>query len=279
MIYTTFYPTKYFAERIGGDKVEVVCPVPADEDAIFWMPDAKTIVAYQKADLIVLNGAGFARWVALVSLPEARVVDTAKPFRDKFIRFKKAVTHTHGPAGAHGHQGIDGHTWVDPVNAKVQAAEIARAMKKRFPGHKDAFETGWRSLAGDLDELHEKLTELARRYDGQPILASHQAYNYIARRYGWNVTSLDLDPEAMPDDRTFTDIKGLQGTKPAKYILWEAYPTAEIARRFKDELGLESVEFSPCELLSEEEIAGGLDFMKVMKTNIENIRKIFAPPG
>ncbi len=50
VVYTTFYPTKFFAERIGGDLINVVCPVPSDEDAIFWMPDAKAIAAYQKAD-------------------------------------------------------------------------------------------------------------------------------------------------------------------------------------------------------------------------------------
>ena len=63
-VYTTSYPMKFFAERIGGDLIKVVCPVPSDEDAIFWMPDASAIQAYQKADLIILNGAGFAKFFA-----------------------------------------------------------------------------------------------------------------------------------------------------------------------------------------------------------------------
>ena len=277
LIYTTFYPTRYFAERIGGDRAEVVCPVPVGEDAIFWMPEAKVIAAYQKADLIIVNGAGFAKWVDKVSLPQAKIVDTAKPLAKEFIRYEKSTTHSHGPSGAHEHKGIDGHTWVDPVNAKVQAGEIAKAMKKRFPEHAAAFEEGWKSLAKDLDGLHEELDALAKGYGGRPILASHPAYNYIARRYKWSLTSLDLDPEEMPDDDAFAALKDLLKTKPARHLLWEAYPKKEIAERMKKELGIESVEFSPCELLGDEEIASGLDYMKVMKATIENVRKVLAP--
>ena len=273
VIYTTFYPTKYFAERIGGDAVEVVCPVPADEDAIFWMPDAQAIAEYQKADLIVLNGAEFAKWVAKVSLPQAKVVDTAKPFENRFVKFEKSTTHSHGPAGLHEHKGIDGHTWVDPVNAKIQAGEILKAMKKRFPEHSAAFDKNWKGLAADLDGLDKALSELTKQLGDRPLLASHPAYNYVRSRYKWKIASLDLDPEEMPSDQTFAQIKALLGRLPAKLILWEAYPKEEIAKRFGSDLGLVSVEFSPCELLGDVEIEAGSDYLKVMKTNIENVRK------
>ena len=41
--------------------------------------------------------------------------------------------------------------------------------------------------------------------------------------------------------------------------LWEAYPAEAIAQRMKDELGLTSIEFSSCELLSDAEIDAGTD--------------------
>ena len=49
-VYTTFYATTYFTERIGGDRVKVVCPLPADADPIYWKPDSEAIAAYQLAD-------------------------------------------------------------------------------------------------------------------------------------------------------------------------------------------------------------------------------------
>ena len=38
-------PLAYFAQRIGGDAVEVVFPAPADVDPAFWSPDGDTVGA------------------------------------------------------------------------------------------------------------------------------------------------------------------------------------------------------------------------------------------
>jgi zinc transport system substrate-binding protein len=271
VVYTTFYPTTYFTTRIAGDLVDVVCPVPPDEDAIFWKPDDATVARYQKADLIIVNGADFEKWVLATSLPEAKVVNTAKPFAAEFVKFEKAVTHSHGPAGEHAHEGIDGHTWLDPVNAKIQAGEIAKALSKLLPAHAATFEARRRALDADLDALDAGFRKAAEKLAGAPLLASHPAYNYAAKRYGLNVKNLDLDPEEMPADETFATIKALLAEHPAKIVLWESFPSGEIAKRFAEELGLRSVEFSPCELMAPEALAGGQDYLTVMRRNLANL--------
>ncbi len=275
IVYTTFYPTQYFTQRIAGDLVEAVCPVPSEEDAIFWEPDAEMIGRYQKADLIVLNGAGFAKWVAQATLPESRVVDTAKPFAAEFITYENAVVHKHGNEGAHSHEGIDGHTWVDPVNAKIQAGVLRDALVRRWPEHKGAFENGFASLAADLDQLDAGFRELAPAAAETPLLASHPAYNYIARRYGWKIHNLDLDPGEMPDDEAFAKIRDILATFPAETLLWESEPTSEIVARVQTELGLASKVFSPCELKDPETTD---DFLGVMQGNLKTMREIFAEP-
>ena len=60
-VYVVNYPLKYFAERIGGPHVRVTLPVPAGEDPVYWTPTIAEITAYQQADLILLNGAGYAK--------------------------------------------------------------------------------------------------------------------------------------------------------------------------------------------------------------------------
>jgi len=94
----TFYPTEYFPSRIGGDHVLVTLPLPPDADPIFWQPSREQIAAYQEADLIVINGADFEKWIATASLPESRIVDTAAAFEDDFVTYE-TTTHAHGPGG------------------------------------------------------------------------------------------------------------------------------------------------------------------------------------
>jgi zinc transport system substrate-binding protein len=116
-VYVVNYPLQYFAEQIGGPDVRVVFPAPADGDPVFWKPSPEQIAAYQKADLILLNGASYAKWVAHVSLPASRMVDTSASFTDQFIPLEDQVTHSHGMSGKHEHDDVAFTTWLDPQQA------------------------------------------------------------------------------------------------------------------------------------------------------------------
>jgi len=133
VIYTVNYPLAYFAERIGGDLVEVHFPAPGDEDPAFWSPDADTISAYQGADLILLNGAGYAKWVDRAALPSSRVVNTSGGFTEQFLPIEGTVTHSHGPEGEHEHGDLAFTTWLDPELAIQHAQAIEAAISVLRP--------------------------------------------------------------------------------------------------------------------------------------------------
>ncbi len=75
----------------------MIFPAPAKDDLAFWMPDIKTISEYQRADLILLNEANYAKWIGKVTLARSRMVNTSAKFKDRDITMGEAVTHTHGP--------------------------------------------------------------------------------------------------------------------------------------------------------------------------------------
>ncbi len=262
-VYTTFHPTTWMAERIAGGLVDVVCPVPEGEDPIFWQPDRETLQAYQRAALIVVNGAEFEKWVDGASLPTSRVVDTASGFEDRWIEYEDATVHSHGPAGEHTHAGIDGHTWLDPLLAKEQAAAIRDGMVKAFPEHADAFASGFAGLAEQLDALHEALEALSPRVDGAKLLASHPAYNYLARRYGWEIRNFDLDPEAQLAPSDVDELREAAEEGEIVVLLWESEPV--VAGRQVPK-GLRSVVFSPGEM-----VETGEDFLGVMERNVASL--------
>ena len=133
-VYVVNYPLKYFAERIGGDHVKVEFPVSADVDPAYWNPDLADISAYQKADLILLNGAGYAKWMAKVSLPRSKIVDTSRQFKDRYITTKEVMTHSHGAAGEHAHEDLAFTTWLDFELAARQAKAIAEAIWPKTTG-------------------------------------------------------------------------------------------------------------------------------------------------
>jgi zinc transport system substrate-binding protein len=154
-VYVVNYPLQYFAERIAGDHASVVFPAPSDEDPAFWTPDVKTIGRYQRADLILLNGAGYARWVAKVSLPRSRMVNTSAKFKDRYVPIKGVVTHSHGAGGEHAHRDIAFTTWIDFNLAAGQAGVVADAMGRKKPALKAVFQKNYADLKKDLLELDQ----------------------------------------------------------------------------------------------------------------------------
>eukprot|EP00913_Durusdinium_trenchii_P006335 g5947.t1 len=242
----------------------VQCPLPASEDPIFWAPGPEVIAAYQRARLVIVNGAELEKWVATAPLPRARVVDAGADLGVELITIKGA-THSHGPAGEHSHDGIDGHTWVDPLLAAEQTGAIAAAMARAFPEHADAFETNRDALVQELRLLDAQLGGLET--DGVSLIASHPAYNYLSRRHGWGIESLDLDPGAALLDADLDSITGLVRPGTRGVVLWESAPRPASVERL-DGAGVRSVVFSPAENPGE----GEGDYLEIMRGNIDRLR-------
>ena len=200
VVYVVNYPLHYFAERIGEDAAQIEFPAPSDVDPAFWVPDADVIAAYQQADLILLNGATYAKWVDRVSLPPSKLVNTSMAFADDYLQVDGAVTHTHGPQGEHAHTGTAFTTWLDPSLAIRQARSIRDALARRVPDHATAFGQRFAEVERDLTELDEQLRAAVKLNPTRPLLASHPVYQYLAARYDLDLRSVQWEPEEMPGE-------------------------------------------------------------------------------
>ena len=269
-VVTTFYPMKYFAERIGASSIDVSCPCPQDADPAEWSPSRETLQLFQNADLVLANGAEFEGWMHSASLPASRVVKTADAGGIDLIRVKGQV-HSHGAAGSHSHTETDGHTWLDPVNAMSQAGSIHKAMRSRWPDQSQAFDTGYEALSADLLALDTRLRGLEPLMRDAVVFTSHPAYSYLARRYGWKVIDLDAPPDQVISDecwRAMRDALVAVGDARPRLMLFETTPLAATREALKAELRIETVAFSPCEAEQD-----GLDYLARMNSNIDDLQQ------
>lgn len=266
-VMTTFYPTTYFAARIAGGSVHVDCPLPAGEDPATWQPDEDAMKQYQSASLVVINGASFEQWVPRAPLPRSRVVDTTSAVQDELLRYEEAVTHSHGMAGEHSHEGIDGHTWLDPIMAVAQAESILEGMIATYPEHADAFRANAQRLTSDLRAIDAELMALSQVMEDVAVICSHPAYNYLGRRYGWKLVIVNMDPEVMIGaDEVHALEQAAEGAARC-VVLWESAPSVDNQQAVRDAIGAPSVVYSPCE-----RVPDGGDFVSVMRGNIERLR-------
>jgi zinc transport system substrate-binding protein len=262
-VYTVNYPLAYFAERIGGTAASVVFPVPAGVDPAFWNPAPGVISGYQRADLILLNGAGYAKWLQVASLPEGSLLDTSAGVRDRYLEIQAHVTHTHGPGGEHAHGGIAFTTWLDFTIASAQAAAVYAGIAG-VAADTSGLSARYLELAADLDSLDRSMREMANGLRGRALLASHPVYQYLAARYSLDIHSVTWEPDEAPIGAQWAQLAALRAEHPATVMLWEAEPLAATRTRLEGD-GIRVVVFDQCGNRPE----GGADFLAVMKANIE----------
>lgn len=242
-IITVNYALQHFAERLTGDAADVVFPVPQGVDPSFWRPSIGDISTIQSADLILLNGAGFATWIDRVSLPRSKAVNTTADIEDQFIR-TESITHSHGEGEEHSHEGTASYTFLDPMLAIAQAEAVADAIIARRIAPADEVEAQLSNLRTDLEALDATNRTTLDGLQDVAIITTHPRYQYFARRYGLSVSSLEWEAGAMPTEAERADLVGLIERTGARILIWEAEPPAD-AVQLATELGLKSVVFAP----------------------------------
>ncbi len=264
------YPLKYFAETIGAGEIDVRLLVPTDIDPAMWRPTVEDISAMQEADLILLNGASYEPWLNIVSLPPSRIVNTTARLADQLIPVEADITHVHGLDGEHEHSGTAFTTWLDVQLAVGQVHAIADAYSERWPQLTAIFQSAASSLETELLTLDNDLARIVGGNQDLPILFSHPVYQYFERRYAINGESVHWEPDVMPDDSMWDDLEKLVIRHPAKWMIWEAEPSPEIASRLQ-ELGISSIVYSPA---ANTPVQGG--YISVMADNVTSLAGVFS---
>jgi zinc transport system substrate-binding protein len=268
-VYVVNYPLQYFAQRIAGEHAEVTFPTTGDEDPALWQPTIEIIAGYQQADLILLNGANYAKWVDRVSLPQRKLVDTSASFRDHYIHVKAGTTHSHGPGGDHSHTGTAFTTWLDFNQAAEQARAIADAMTRKQPALEEVFVRNFTALEADLLALDKLIQSIVATRPDLPLMASHPVYQYFQRRYGLNLQSVMWEPGEVPGEAQWTGLERILKEHPARWMIWESEPHPQSVKRLRG-MGVESIVFNPAANRPE---AG--DFLSVMRQNVTHLQRVF----
>ncbi len=265
---TVNYPLAFFAETIGGDEIEVLFP-QIDGDPAYWKPTDKQIASFQQANLILRNGATYAKWAKRVSLPKSTQVDTSESFRELYLKDDKAVVHTHRDGTSHSHAGTAFTTWIDLELARKQASSVHEAIQNLLPDEKHAeLDKRHQMLEEQLTSLHQQFLEIGKSIDHRHLVASHPVYQYFARAYGLKIESVHWEPDTVPGKKEVAELDRLLKKNQSSVMIWEATPLEQSIELLKQK-GIKSIVVNPCGNRPTEG-----DFLSVIAANIDSLRSL-----
>ncbi|MBI4608149.1 MAG: zinc ABC transporter substrate-binding protein [Candidatus Rokubacteria bacterium] len=79
------------------------------------------------------------------------------------------------------------HYLLDPLNARIVAANILRALIRVSPGDAEFFKRNAEDFSRRIDEALVRWEVVARPLRGQKLAAYHKTWSYLARRFGFTV--------------------------------------------------------------------------------------------
>ncbi len=264
VIVVSNYPLFYFTERLAPG-VDVKFPATESDDPAYWKPTTDDISIMQKADLIILNGAGYEKWLSTISLPPTKIINSLKGLDDQLIKLDDKVTHSHGLEGEHEHSETAFTTWLDFKLCIKQAEVIKDALILLMPSNKKNIEQNFISLKSDLESIDTKMQTAASNFKDKTLYASHPVYQYLAKTYKLKIISEHWEPDEIPGEEMWSVFSDKLESDPSEIMLWEDKPLSEIEKRLNN-LGLRIVVFNPCANKPE---TG--DFLSAMNSNVEGL--------
>jgi zinc transport system substrate-binding protein len=217
-------------------------------------------------DLILANGANYAKWMKKVSLPLSKIINTSKEFSDNYIEIQEGASHSHGATGEHVHYDYAFTTWLDFKIATGQAEAIMNVFVEKLPEHKAVILSNYDQLKSELSDLDASMVLVGDKLKSQTLFASHPVYQYAEQAYDLKIISEHWEPGQLPSDEQWQDFLKKLDQHPSAIMLWEGEPSVEITSLLM-ESGVESIVFDPCGSTPAEG-----DFMSVMSDNINRLK-------
>lgn len=264
VIVVSNYPLFYFTVRLVPE-VDVQFPAEDSDDPSYWKPNIDDISIMQNADLIILNGAGYEKWLSTISVPTTKIINSLKGLDEQLIKIDDKVTHSHGLEGEHEHSETAFTTWLDFKLCIKQAEVIKDGLILLIPSNIEEIEQNFLSLKSDLVSIDTKMQETASNLKDKILYASHPVYQYLSKAYHLNIISEHFEPDEMLSEKMWNGLSNKLENAPSDIMLWEDKPLPEIEKKL-NALGVRIAVFNPCANKPE---TG--DFLSVMNSNIEGL--------
>lgn len=288
-IYTTVYPLSYFAQRIGGDFVEVSSIYPAGANEHTFEPTQKDMMKLADADVFFYIGLGLEGFVEnakkTLANEDVTMVATADQVADEKLAVstghshddEEEAHHDHEDEDGHGHDdhdhgNVDPHVWLSPTISQDLALSIKNTLVEKMPEQEATFTANYEALVKELQGLDNEFKAMADKAQEKTFFVSHAAFGYIAGQYGLKqVPIAGLNSQSEPSQKELTAIVDKANDLHIHYILFEQNVSSKLAEVIQKEVGAKSLVLHNLSVLTTDDIKNNETYFTLMKRNIQTL--------
>lgn len=259
-IVTSFYPMYVAAANVIGDVKGVTLKNLSEpqtgclHDYQLTTEDMKLL---SKADLFIVNGGGIETFLTDVAsnYPELDITEACQNV----------------PLLEDGEE-ENAHAWMSISDYRIQLATIESALEQADPEHADAYHENAKAYDEKLAALQEEQDEIRQAANGQNVIIFHEAYDYVAEDYGFNVSYvLDLDEERQVSAGEVADVLDQIQKDHVSYIFAEELYGSDMGKTVESESNVKVIYLDACNRGDYSKDS----YLTAMQSNIDKLREAF----
>jgi zinc/manganese transport system substrate-binding protein len=230
------------AREIGGDAVDVKTLAKPTEDPHFVDAKPSHIVTLNRADVLIEGGAELEiGW--LPPLLESARNDKIAAGAPGLVIASTGIRMLEVPATldrSRGdvHSAGNPHFLVDPLDAKIVAAEIADHLSQVSPESAPLFKANLAKFDAAIDAKMAGWQRALAPFHGAKIVTYHNDFVYLAERFGFQIVeTLEPKPGIAPSPAHLATVIGKMKSENAHVILVQPYQNRKTAETVARQTG------------------------------------------
>lgn len=176
-VVVSILPQVEFAEKVGGDRVEVSCMIPPGAEPHEYEPKPSQLIGLSSARLYIQVGSGIA--FEQVWIERMRSVNGAMPVIDSAVGIETVDA--------------DPHIWLSPRHAQTMVVNICRGLVQVDPTNRDYYEQNRDLYLEELKTLDAQLARSLAEAGVERFMVYHPSWGYFARDYGLEQLAVEAE--------------------------------------------------------------------------------------
>lgn len=264
VLVTTIFPLTELARGLVGPRAVVRQIIPPSAEIHHFQLTPSDLKLLTEADLVIAVGGGLEPW--LVRLEKSlRKEKSARTLR--FIEYLNSVNY----------QALrpdDPHVWLDFEADRMLVYRLVEELCALDPEGEAYYRERGRVLSSELSALDTRFRQELGPCNGKEIIiAGHQAFAYLATRYGLVPVSLSgPHPEAQPGARRLQEIIQLIREKRIGAVFYESSEPPAYASTIAKETGARFFSLSAGVNLTRDQLREKKSFLELMIDNLQILK-------
>lgn len=242
-VLTTTEDLKSVTQFIGGDKVTVDSLGRGTQDPHFLEAKPSYMMKAKKADLFIRVGLeleiGYEQLILdgsrnqRIQIGKPGHLDASEGIQPLELPTQK-VDRSMGDIHPLGNP----HYWLDPLNAKIIAADIAGRMSELSPENADHFKANLAAFDKKIDKKMPEWESKMAPFKGAKVAIYHRSWPYFFNRFGLvDACELEPKPGIPPSPGHLADVIEIMKRDKIKLILIEVFYDDSSAKFVADKTG------------------------------------------